>query len=147
MTVYIIVLVVYLGMLAAIGMVMSGRSRSVGDFAIGGRSVGPWVTALSFVAAYYSSVVIIGGGAFGWKFGLSTLWVGAGNVLVGTTLAWIILGRRVRRFTENLDAMTLPGFLRRPLRIRRSPDLQRRGHGPVFDYLQRQCSQGDGQFL
>jgi len=110
MIVYIVVLVVYLGILAAIGMVMSGRSRSAGDFAIGGRSVGPWVTALSFVAAYYSSVVIIGGGAFGWKFGLSTLSVGAGNVLVGTTLAWIVLGRRVRRFTENLDAMTLPGF-------------------------------------
>jgi SSS family transporter len=110
MIIYIIVLVVYLGLLAAIGMAMSRRSRSVGDFAIGGRSVGPWVTALSFVAAYYSSVVIIGGGAFGWKFGLATLWVGAGNVLVGTTLAWIILGRRIRRFTENLDAMTLPGF-------------------------------------
>ncbi len=110
MTVYILVLVVYLGSLAAIGMVMSKRSKSAGDFAIGGRSVGPWVTALSFVAAYYSSVVIIGGGAFGWKFGLSTLWVGAGNVLIGTTLAWIVLGRRIRRFTENLDAMTLPGF-------------------------------------
>ncbi len=110
MIVYIIVLVFYLGLLAAIGVVMSGRSRSVGDFAIGGRSVGPWVTALSFVAAYYSSVVIIGGGAFGWKFGLATLWVGAGNVLIGTTLAWIVLGRRIRRFTENLDAMTLPGF-------------------------------------
>jgi solute:Na+ symporter, SSS family len=110
MTVYIIVLVAYLGILAAIGMITSGRSRNAGDFALGGRSVGPWVTALSFVAAYYSSVVIIGGGAFGWMFGLSTLWVGAGNVLIGTTLAWIILGRRIRRFTENLDAMTLPGF-------------------------------------
>ncbi|RKZ10139.1 hypothetical protein DRQ50_14630 [bacterium] len=110
MSVYIGVLVVYLGALAVIGVVMSGRSRNAGDFAIGGRSVGPWVTALSFVAAYYSSVVIIGGGAFGWKFGLATLWVGAGNVLVGTTLAWIVLGRRVRRFTENLDVVTLPGF-------------------------------------
>jgi len=110
MMVYVLVLVTYLGMLAAIGVVLSGRSRSAGDFAIGGRSVGPWVTALSFVAAYYSSVVIIGGGAFGWKFGLATLWVGAGNVLVGTTLAWIVLGRRVRRFSGNLDAMTLPGF-------------------------------------
>ena len=110
MTVYVIVLVVYLGALAAIGMAMSKKSKNAGDFAIGGRSVGPWVTALSFVAAYYSSVVIIGGGAFGWRFGLSTLWVGAGNVLIGTTLAWIVLGRRIRRFTENLDAMTLPGF-------------------------------------
>ena len=51
MTVYILVLVVYLGTLSAIGMVMSKRSKNVGDFAIGGRSVGPWVTALSFVAA------------------------------------------------------------------------------------------------
>jgi SSS family transporter len=110
MTVYVLVLVVYLGALAAIGMAMSKKSKSAGDFAIGGRSVGPWVTALSFVAAYYSSVVIIGGGAFGWRFGLSTLWVGAGNVLIGTTLAWIVLGRRIRRFTENLDAMALPGF-------------------------------------
>lgn len=110
MLVYVIVLVAYLGLLVAIGVVTSGRSRNAGDFAIGGRSVGPWVTALSFVAAYYSSVVIIGGGAFGWKFGLSTLWVGAGNVLIGTTLAWIVLGRRIRRFTENLDAMTLPSF-------------------------------------
>jgi solute:Na+ symporter, SSS family len=110
MTVYVLVLVVYLGALAVIGMVMSGRSKSAGDFAIGGRSVGPWVTALSFVAAYYSSVVIIGGGAFGWKYGLATLWIGAGNVLIGTTLAWIVLGRRIRRFTANLDVVTLPGF-------------------------------------
>ena len=51
MTVYVLVLVVYLGSLAAIGMAMSRKSKSAGDFAIGGRSVGPWVTALSFVAA------------------------------------------------------------------------------------------------
>ncbi len=110
MAVYVTVLVLYLGLLSAIGLVFRSANRSASDFAIGGRSVGPWVTALSFVAAYYSSVVIIGGGAFGWKYGLSTLWVGASNVLVGTTLAWIILGRRIRRFTENLDAMTLPGL-------------------------------------
>ena len=110
MTIYVTVLVIYLALLAAIGLRFRGASRSAADFAIGGRSVGPWVTALSFVAAYYSSVVIIGGGAFGWRFGMSTLWVGAGNVLLGTTLAWIVLGRRIRRFSENLDAMTLPGF-------------------------------------
>lgn len=110
MIVYLIVLTVYLGLLSAIGFYFRGASKSASDFAIGGRSVGPWVTALSFVAAYYSSVVIIGGGAFGWKFGLSTLWVGASNVFLGTTLAWIVLGRRIRRFSENLDAMTLPGF-------------------------------------
>lgn len=110
MTIYVLVLVLYMGALAAVGAKMSGRAKSAGDFAIGGRSVGPWVTALSFVAAYYSSVVIIGGGAFGWRYGLATLWIGAGNVLIGTTLAWIVLGRRVRRTTESLDAMTMPGY-------------------------------------
>ncbi len=110
MTVYIPVLVAYFAILATAGVMLSGRTRSAGDFAIGGRSVGPWVTALSFVAAYYSSVVIIGGGAFGWMYGLPTLWVSAGNVLIGTALAWIVLGRRIRRFTANVDAMTLPGF-------------------------------------
>lgn len=113
MSVYIGVLAVYLGLLGLIGYGLRRRSRSAVDFAIGGRSVGPWVTAISFVAAYYSSVVIIGGGAFGWRFGLSTLWVGGANVLLGTTLAWIVLGRRVRLFTENLDVLTLPGFFAR----------------------------------
>jgi SSS family solute:Na+ symporter len=113
LSVYVAVLVVYLGLLAWIGYALRTRTRSAADFAIGGRAVGPWVTALSFVAAYYSSVVIIGGGAFGWRFGLSTLWVGATNVLLGTTLAWIVLGRRVRRFTERLDVLTLPGFFRK----------------------------------
>lgn len=110
MTVYLIVLALYLGGLALIGFLLRGRSRSAEDFVIGGRTVGPWVTALSFVAAYYSSVVIIGGGAFGWKFGLSTLWIGATNVLVGTTLAWAVLGPRVRRMSERFGATTLPGF-------------------------------------
>jgi len=111
--VYILVLVAYLALLAGIGLYFRGRSKSAADFAIGGRSVGPWVTALSFVAAYYSSVVIIGGGAFGWRFGLSTLWIGAGNVLVGSTLAFIVMGRRVRRMSENLEVHTLPGFFSR----------------------------------
>ena len=110
MSVYIGVLVVYLGLLALIGFKLRSRTKSAADFAIGGRSVGPWVTALSFVAAYYSSVVIIGGGAFGWKYGLSTLWIGATNVFLGTTLAWVVLGRRIRNFSERLDATTLPGF-------------------------------------
>lgn len=110
MAVYVLVLSLYLGLLTAIGIRFRTASRSASDFAIGGRSVGPWVTALSFVAAYYSSVVIIGGGAFGWKYGLSTLWVGASNVLIGTTLAWIVLGKRIRLFTEKYEVMTLPGL-------------------------------------
>jgi SSS family transporter len=105
------VLILYLAVLATVGIVTSRRLRSSSDFAIGGRSIGPWVTALSFVAAYFSSVLIIGGGGFGYKFGLATLWIGATNVLIGCTLAWIILGKRIRRLTEETDSMTVSEFL------------------------------------
>ncbi len=78
----ILVLFVYVGMLMGIGVWTSRKSRTAEDFIIGGRTIGPWVTALSFIAVYYSSVLIIGGGAFGYRFGMGTLWIGAINVLV-----------------------------------------------------------------
>jgi len=80
------------------------------DFIIGGREIGPWVTALSFVAVFLSSVLIIGGGAFGYKFGMGTIWIGAINVLVGCTLCWIVLGKKVRLFTERMGVHTISGF-------------------------------------
>ncbi len=103
----------YLVLLVLMGVLMAGRTRSSEDFYIGGRQVGPWVTAFSFVAAYFSSVVIVGGGAFGYRFGMSTLWVAASNVLIGCTLVWIVMGRRLWQFTKRLDAMTIPGFIGR----------------------------------
>jgi SSS family solute:Na+ symporter len=111
--VHILVLGLYLVLLFVIGLVTRAQARSAAGFYLGGRSVGPWVTAFSFVAAYFSSVVIIGGGGFGYKFGMATLWVGATNVLVGTLLAWIVLGARTRTMTGRLDSITMPGFLAR----------------------------------
>lgn len=111
--VHILVLGLYLALLFVIGLVTRAQARSAAGFYLGGRSVGPWVTAFSFVAAYFSSVVIIGGGGFGYKFGMATLWVGATNVLVGTLLAWIVLGARTRAMTGRLDSITMPGFLAR----------------------------------
>ena len=108
--IYALVLVLYMGLLVVVGAVASRRMRSSEDFYVGGRSVGPWVTSLSYVAAYFSSVVIIGGGGFGYRFGMGTIWIAAINVLVGCTLAWIVLGKRVRRFTARLGALTVPGF-------------------------------------
>jgi SSS family solute:Na+ symporter len=109
--VYTIVLILYLGLLVLVGLITGRRTKSVEDFYLGGRQIGPWVTALSFVAAYFSSVVIVGGGGFGYMFGMSTLWIGAINVLLGCTVAWIVLGPRIRTFTQRLNTMTVPGFL------------------------------------
>ena len=92
-----------------IGLWSARRASSVEHFIIGGRTIGPWVTALSFIAVYFSSVLIIGGGGFGYKFGMATIWIGAINVLVGCTLCWIVLGRRVRLFTERMGINTISG--------------------------------------
>ena len=109
--IYVLILSLYMLMLIVIGIVSSRRMRSSEDFYVGSRNVGPWVTALSYVAAYFSSVVIIGGGGFGYRFGLATIWIAAMNVLVGCTLAWMVLGKRVRQFSSRLGTMTIPGFL------------------------------------
>jgi len=107
---YAIIIAAYLFVLVLIGFLTGRRTKSVEDFYIGGRQIGPWVTALSYVAAYFSSVVIVGGGGFGYMFGMSTLWVGAINVLLGTLVCWIVLGPRIRQFTQRLNTMTIPGF-------------------------------------
>ncbi len=110
LTTCIIVLILYLGILVGIGIASARRTSTAEDFIIGGREIGPWVTALSFIAVYFSSVLIIGGGAFGYKFGMGTIWIGAINVLVGCTLCWIVLGRKVRLFTERMGVNTISGF-------------------------------------
>jgi SSS family solute:Na+ symporter len=109
--VYALVIIIYLLVLVLVGLITGRRTKSVEDFYLGGRQIGPWVTALSFVAAYFSSVVIVGGGGFGYMFGMSTLWIGAINVLLGCTVAWIVLGPRIRTFTQRLKTMTVPGFI------------------------------------
>lgn len=110
LTACIIVLFLYIGILVGIGIWSVRKNPTAEDFIIGGRKIGPWVTALSFIAVYFSSVLIIGGGGFGYKFGMGTVWIGAINVLVGCTLCWIILGRRVRAFTERMGVNTISGF-------------------------------------
>ncbi len=106
----IAVLLLYFGLLIGIGVRSRSKVKGASDFNIGGRSIGLWVTALSFVAAYFSSVLIIGGGAFGYRFGMATIWIAAVNVLIGATLCWIVLGKRVRGETERLGAQTLSEY-------------------------------------
>jgi len=118
--IYALVIFLYLVILFFIGLVSSARmKRSAEGFYLGSRSIGPWVTAFSFVAAYFSSVVIIGGGGFGYKYGMATIWVGATNVLVGTLLAWIALGKRTRSLSTALNAITMPDLLGK---VYRSPE-------------------------
>ncbi|RJR31476.1 MAG: sodium:solute symporter, partial [Candidatus Latescibacterota bacterium] len=69
----IAVLFLYIGVLMGVGIWSARRTQSAADFIIGGRTIGPWVTSLSYIAVYFSSVLIIGGGAFGYKYGMATV--------------------------------------------------------------------------
>ena len=116
-TLHFAVLGVYLVAMLAIGIVTGRRMKQTAEgFHLGSRSIGPWVTAFSFISTYFSSVVIIGGGGFGYKFGMATLWIGATNVVVGTLLAWMVLGHRTRKMTGRLRSITMPGFFARRYR-------------------------------
>ncbi|QDU32075.1 Sodium/proline symporter [Poriferisphaera corsica] len=88
------------------------KTRSVDDYVLGGRGIGPWMSALSFGTAYFSAVLFIGfAGKIGWGFGLSGLWIAVGNAVIGSLGAWLVLGARARRMSHNLGVVTVPGFL------------------------------------
>jgi len=108
----IILLTLFLALMIGIGVWGMRRTTTLGDFFLGGRSMGPWISAIAYGTTYFSAVIFIGfAGKFGWTLGPSALWIAAGNVVFGSFLAWWVLGRRTRRMTQNLDAMTMPEFL------------------------------------
>ncbi len=107
----IIILGIYLALMVAIGIYSWKKTKSVTDFVLGGRNVGSWLTAFAYGTTYFSAVVFIGyAGQFGWGYGLSATWIGIGNALVGSLLAWIVLGRRTRTMTKHLESATMPDF-------------------------------------
>lgn len=106
-----------------VGLYCGRHAVSVNGFVLGGRSVGPWLTAFSFGTSYFSAVIFVGyAGQFGWKFGIASTWIGIGNALLGSLLAWVVLGRRTRIMTQHFGAATMPQFFgarfgSRPLKI------------------------------
>ena len=108
----IVVIVLYVIAMIALGLWAMRKTKTVGDFFLGGRSIGPWMSAFAYGTTYFSAVLFIGyGGKLGWGFGLGTMWIVAGNVIVGSFLAWLVLGRKTREMTARLNALTMPAFL------------------------------------
>ena len=104
-------LLVFFSVMIYIGLMCRKNSTDVSGFVLGGRAVGPWVTAFAYGTSYFSAVIFVGyAGQFGWKYGISATWVGIGNALIGSLLAWAILGRRTRIMSQHLDSATMPQF-------------------------------------
>ncbi len=111
MFIKLLLLVVFFAVMICVGIYANSRTNSVEGFVLGGRNVGPWLTAFAYGTSYFSAVVFVGyAGQFGWKYGIAATWIGIGNALIGSLMAWVVLGRRTRVMTQHLDSNTMPDF-------------------------------------
>lgn len=111
MGIKIFLLVVFFAVMVGVGIYSRRHVTSVDGFVLGGRSVGPWLTAFAYGTSYFSAVVFVGyAGQFGWKYGIASTWIGIGNAVIGSLLAWVVLGRRTKVMTQHLGSKTMPDF-------------------------------------
>ncbi|MBE5881481.1 MAG: sodium/solute symporter [Lachnospiraceae bacterium] len=111
MIVKVVYLIVFFAIMLAVGIASRKHATNVNDFVLGGRSVGPWLTAFAYGTSYFSAVVFVGyAGQFGYKYGLSATWIGIGNAVIGSLIAWVVLGRRTRVMSKHLQAATMPDY-------------------------------------
>ena len=111
MLIKIILLLLFFGCMIGVGLYARKSAGSTTDFVLGGRSVGPWLSAFAYGTSYFSAVVFVGyAGQFGWKYGISSTWIGLGNAVIGSLIAWVIMGRRTRVMTHHLEVATMPDF-------------------------------------
>ena len=109
-----ILVVVFFAVMVTVGFYCKKHATDVNGFVLGGRSVGPWLTAFAYGTSYFSAVIFVGyAGQFGWNFGLASTWIGLGNAFIGSLLAWVIFGRRTRVMTQHLNSKTMPDFFQK----------------------------------
>ena len=107
----VLLTIIFLAVMVGVGIYSRKQAANVDGFVLGGRNVGPWLTAFAYGTSYFSAVVFVGyAGQFGWKYGLSSTWIGIGNALIGSLLAWIVLGRRTKLMTQHIESRTMPDF-------------------------------------
>jgi len=107
----LIMLIVFFSVMIAAGLFCRRHSTDVNGFVLGGRNVGPWLTAFAYGTSYFSAVIFVGyAGQFGWKYGIAASWIGIANALLGSLMAWAVLGRRTRVMTQHINSATMPQF-------------------------------------
>lgn len=111
MVVKILFLIIFFVVMLVVGFMSRKHTSNVDDFVLGGRSVGAWLTAFAYGTSYFSAVVFVGyAGQFGYKYGMSATWIGIGNAVIGSLVAWVVLGRRTRVMSNHLQAATMPEY-------------------------------------
>jgi len=104
-----ITIAVYAIFIAVIGIIGNRKSKNMGDFTVGGRNAGAWMSAFSYGTAYFSAVMFVGyAGGTGWKYGIWGVLPGIGNAIIGSLIAWLVLARRTRKVTRDMNVTTMP---------------------------------------
>lgn len=107
----IIAIAVYLIGMIFIGIRFSNQNKNSEDFYLGGRKMGPLVVAMSAEASDMSSWLLMGLPGVAYLSGVcSAFWTAAG-LAIGTWLNWFFVARRLRRYSSNIKAITVPDFL------------------------------------
>ena len=106
----IISIVVYLGSVLMIGFHFMKKNESTSDFYLGGRKLGPFVTAMSAEASDMSSYLLMGLPGLAYLSGLASVGWTAIGLAVGTYLNWLLTAKRLRRYTRITQSFTIPQF-------------------------------------
>ncbi|MBO5859150.1 MAG: sodium/proline symporter PutP [Clostridia bacterium] len=125
MTTQLLAFILYFVAVLGIGLFFFFKSKDSGekDFFLGGRSMGPWVTALSAQASDMSGWLLMGFPGSILAFGMGQVWIGIGLAL-GTAANWIFVARRLRKFSQaENDSITLHHYLSNRF-LTKSPALQ-----------------------
>ena len=109
----VVTIAVYLLSMVGIGVFYSRRNKSTDDFYLGGRKLGPLVTAMSAEASDMSAYLLMGLPGVALLAGLpEATWTAIG-LAIGTYLNWLIVAKRIRRYSQKIGAVTIPDFFSR----------------------------------
>lgn len=103
-------IIVYMAAMVVIGIVLSRRNSNVGDFYLGGRKLGPLVTAMSAEASDMSSYLLMGLPGLAYLTGGAEVGWTAIGLAIGTYLNWLIVAKRLRVYSHKCGAITIPDF-------------------------------------
>ncbi len=105
------VIIIYLLLIGYLGFLGYTKTKNEKDYLVAGRSIHPFIMALSYGATFISTSAIVGFGGVAGLFGMGLLWLTFLNIIIGIFIAFIFFGKKTRKMGHNLDAHTFPEFL------------------------------------